>query len=134
LSSIDISWCSFSSSRDVTERLWKLDWSARCIQAHILALDVRKTRTGEFMPLLSQAARLVDEVARNGSIRRAAARVNASPSAVNRQILNLEAELGVALFERLPNGMRLTAAGDQFWSRSGVGAGLKPASKRTFRN
>lgn len=64
------------------------------------------------MPLLSQAARLVDEVAKNGSIRRAAARVNASPSAVNRQILNLEAELGVALFERLPNGMRLTAAGE----------------------
>src|SRR5215472_8186671 len=64
------------------------------------------------MPLLSQAARLVDEVARNGSIRRAAARMNASPSAVNRQILNLETELGVALFERLPNGMRLTAAGE----------------------
>lgn len=80
------------------------------------------------MPLLSQAARLVDEVAKNGSIRRAAARVNASPSAVNRQILNLEAELGVALFERLPNGMQ------QSWLRSGDGVGLRAASKHICRS
>jgi DNA-binding transcriptional LysR family regulator len=85
------------------------------------------------MPLLSQAARLVDEVAKNGSIRRAAARVNASPSAVNRQILNLEAELGVALFERLPNGMR-PRPGKQSWWRSGVGAGPRAASKHIFRS
>jgi len=64
------------------------------------------------MPLVSQAAILIDEVARSGSIRRAAGRMNASPSAVNRHILNLEAELGVALFERLPKGMRPTAAGE----------------------
>jgi DNA-binding transcriptional LysR family regulator len=64
------------------------------------------------MPLVSHAAILLDEVARYGSIRRAAARMNVSASAVNRQILNLEAELGVALFERLPKGMRPTAAGE----------------------
>jgi DNA-binding transcriptional LysR family regulator len=69
-------------------------------------------RTGEFVALVSYAAILMDEVARSGSIRRAAGRMNASPSAVNRQILNLEAELGVALFERLPSGMRPTAAGE----------------------
>jgi DNA-binding transcriptional LysR family regulator len=55
---------------------------------------------------------LVDEIARVGSIRRAAERLNASPSAVNRQLLNLEAELGAPLFERLPRGVRLTAAGE----------------------
>lgn len=64
------------------------------------------------MPLLSPAALLLDEIARIGSIRRAAERLNASASAVNRQILNLEAELGVAVFERLPRGVRLTAAGE----------------------
>lgn len=64
------------------------------------------------MPLLTPAARYFDEVARQGSVRRAAARLNAAASAVNRQILNLEAEYGVPLFERLPRGMRLTAAGE----------------------
>ncbi|WP_158814653.1 LysR family transcriptional regulator [Methylocapsa sp. S129] len=64
------------------------------------------------MPLISPAALLVDEVARFGSIRRAAERLNASASAVNRQILNLEAELGAPLFERMPRGVRLTAAGE----------------------
>ena len=63
------------------------------------------------MPLITQAARVLEMVARYGSIRRAAERVNSAPSAVNRQILNLEAELGTQLFERLPRGMRLTEAG-----------------------
>lgn len=64
------------------------------------------------MPLISTAARCFDEVARSGSIRRAAERLNTAPSAVNRHILNLEAEFGVPLFERLARGMRLTAAGE----------------------
>jgi DNA-binding transcriptional LysR family regulator len=64
------------------------------------------------MPLISSAARCFDEVARAGSIRGAAERLNTAPSAVNRHILNLEAEFGMPLFERLPRGMRLTAAGE----------------------
>jgi DNA-binding transcriptional LysR family regulator len=64
------------------------------------------------MPLITQAARAFEMVARFGSIRRAAERINAAPSAVNRQILNLEAEFGTPLFERLPRGMRLTEAGE----------------------
>ena len=64
------------------------------------------------MPLISPAALLLDEIARSGSIRRAAERLNASASAVNRQILNLEAEIGVRLFDRMPRGVRLTAAGE----------------------
>ncbi|MFQ3622776.1 MAG: LysR family transcriptional regulator [Acetobacteraceae bacterium] len=56
--------------------------------------------------------RYVDEVARAGSIRRAAERLNVTASAVNRRIADLEAELGTALFERLPRGMRPTAAGE----------------------
>ncbi|HYM31163.1 MAG TPA: LysR family transcriptional regulator [Candidatus Cybelea sp.] len=56
--------------------------------------------------------RYVDHVARFGSIRRAAEALNVASSAVNRQILRLEAEMGVPLFERQRNGVRPTAAGE----------------------
>src|SRR5271163_344494 len=56
----------------------------------------------------------VDAVARHGSIRQAAAALNVASSALNRQILDLELDLGTALFERLPRGVRLTAAGEVF--------------------
>lgn len=56
--------------------------------------------------------RYVDQVARHGSIRRAASALNVASSAVNRQILKLEAEIGVPLFERVGNGVRPTAAGE----------------------
>ena len=52
------------------------------------------------------------EVARCGSIRKASDALNVASSAVNRQILKLEDELGVPLFERLPGGVRLTPAGE----------------------
>ena len=54
------------------------------------------------MPLMTTALRYFDEVARQGSIRRAADQLHVAASAVNRQILKLEDELGVPLFERLP--------------------------------
>mgnify|MGYP000022844571 CR=1 FL=1 len=54
----------------------------------------------------------VNEIARCGSIRKASARLNVASSAVNRQILALEEELGAPIFERLPRGLRLTAAGE----------------------
>lgn len=56
--------------------------------------------------------RYVDQVARLGSIRRAAGFLNVASSAVNRQILKLEAEIGTPLFERVGNGVRPTAAGE----------------------
>lgn len=56
----------------------------------------------------------VDEIARCGSIRQAAERLHVAPSAVNRRLQDIEDELGVPLFERLPRGMRLTAAGELF--------------------
>jgi DNA-binding transcriptional LysR family regulator len=54
----------------------------------------------------------LDEVARSGSIRKAAEKLNVASSAVNRQILSLEAELGTPLFLRLPRKLMLTAAGE----------------------
>jgi len=56
--------------------------------------------------------RYFDQVARLGSIRRAAEALHVASSAVNRQILKLEAEVGTPLFERLRSGVRLTAAGE----------------------
>ncbi|MER6899990.1 LysR family transcriptional regulator, partial [Amycolatopsis sp. NPDC000740] len=62
--------------------------------------------------LHSRLLQYIDEVARLGSIRAAGARLHVAPSAINRQILLLEAELGQPLFDRLPRGMRPTPAGE----------------------
>lgn len=64
------------------------------------------------MPALSRFLRYFLAVGRHGSIRKAADELNVSASAIDRQILNAEAELGMPLFERLPTGLRLTAAGE----------------------
>lgn len=56
--------------------------------------------------------RYLDEVVRQGSIRKAAAHLNVAASSVNRQILGLEEEIGVPLFDRLPNRLRMTSAGE----------------------
>ena len=56
----------------------------------------------------------VVEVARTGSIRRAAQLLNLTPSAMNRRIQDLELEVGTPLFERRPRGVKLTTAGEMF--------------------
>jgi DNA-binding transcriptional LysR family regulator len=63
------------------------------------------------MPLLSQAARYFEKVAELQSVRQAATILCINPSAISRQILALEEELGLPLFERRPRGLKLTAAG-----------------------
>ncbi|MCY1267834.1 HTH-type transcriptional regulator YidZ [compost metagenome] len=60
----------------------------------------------------SSALHYFDMVRRCHSIREAARRLNVASSAVNRQILKLEDEFGTPLFDRLPGGLRLTAAGE----------------------
>lgn len=62
--------------------------------------------------LVPASLRYLDQVARSGSIQKAGRELNVAASAIDRQILLLEQELNVELFERLPRGMRLTAAGD----------------------
>ena len=59
-----------------------------------------------------QTLRYFHEVAKLGSIRRAADRLHVAPSAVSRQISMLEQELHAALFERSKVGVQLTSAGD----------------------
>ncbi len=64
--------------------------------------------------LHSNAVVYFDAVRRHGSIREAARQLNMASSAVNRQILKLEQDVGLPLFERLSGGVRLTAAGEAF--------------------
>lgn len=53
-----------------------------------------------------------DEVARQRSIRKAAAILNISSTTVNRKIIGVERSLGVQLFERTPEGVELTEIGN----------------------
>ena len=52
-------------------------------------------------------------VAEAGSIGGGAARLHISQPAVSKQLKDFEASLGLPLFDRLPKGVRLTAAGEQ---------------------
>ncbi len=54
----------------------------------------------------------IRDVGASGSIRGTAERRNITPSALTRKIQDFEQELGVPVFERLPQGMRLNAAGE----------------------
>ena len=60
----------------------------------------------------SSALRYFDAVRRAQSIREAARQLNVASSAVNRQIIKLEEEIGHPLFNRLPTGLVLTAVGE----------------------
>ena len=60
----------------------------------------------------STALRYFQVAAEFKSVRRAAAALNVSPSALSRQIAGLEQNLDVMLFERLPRGLRMTSAGE----------------------
>ncbi|AOH82720.1 LysR family transcriptional regulator [Sphingomonas panacis] len=71
------------------------------------------------MPAFSRFLRYFMAVGRLGSIRKAADVLNVSASAIDRQILNVEADLGMPLFERLPTGLRLTAAGEIMMAAGG---------------
>lgn len=52
-------------------------------------------------------------VARGGSVRSAAARLAVNHATVLRRVAQLEDRLGVRMFEKLPSGYRLTAAGEE---------------------
>ncbi|MFT3822093.1 MAG: LysR family transcriptional regulator [Rubrivivax sp.] len=61
---------------------------------------------------ISQAFRCLDAVARQGSVRKAAASLHLTAAAVHAQVVNLEQQVGAPLFDRLPRGMKLSAAGE----------------------
>ncbi len=59
-----------------------------------------------------QTFRLIEAVARAGSMRKAAGDMNITASALVRRINRFEKEFGAELFERLPGGVRLNPAGE----------------------
>ncbi|HMD52133.1 MAG TPA: LysR family transcriptional regulator [Solirubrobacteraceae bacterium] len=72
--------------------------------------------------------RVLREVAYRGSISAAAEALSYSQSAVSQQIATLESETGMALLERHPRGVSLTAAGQALVGHAeGILAGLEAA-------
>jgi DNA-binding transcriptional LysR family regulator len=63
------------------------------------------------------ALRLFAEVSRRGSFAAVARERNADPSQVSRAIADLEADLGLRLFQRSTRSMALTEAGDLYLAR-----------------
>ena len=59
-----------------------------------------------------QTFRLIEAVARTGSMRKAAEDMHLTASALNRRINRFEEEFGFELFERVPGGVRLNPAGE----------------------
>lgn len=64
------------------------------------------------MPMLRNALIYFNQAIRDGSIRKAAETLHIASSAINRQLLQLEEEMGVELFVRSPRGIRPTSAGE----------------------
>ncbi|HTN62772.1 MAG TPA: LysR substrate-binding domain-containing protein [Devosia sp.] len=62
----------------------------------------------------SVTARLILLLAETGSIGRAAEREGIASSAVSRRVSDLESRLGVVLFDRSAQGVRLTSAGEAY--------------------
>jgi DNA-binding transcriptional LysR family regulator len=74
---------------------------------------VKSGSEGSFIVMLhARILTYIDEVVRQGSIRRAADRLNVASSAISRQILTLEDLLGVSLFDRSGRRLKPTAAGE----------------------
>src|ERR1700730_12988659 len=57
-------------------------------------------------------------VAENGTVTKAAARLHTAQPALSRQIIDLEKEIGIALFDRIGRRLRLTGEGEQFLESS----------------
>ena len=65
------------------------------------------------MELELRHLKLVEAIAVEGAMTRAAARLNITQSALSHQLAGLEEGLGVSLFRRVPRGMILTRAGER---------------------
>ena len=70
------------------------------------------------MRISLNALRVFATVAEQGSVKLAAGRIGVSPGAVSHQLRALEEALGLRLFERGNNSIRLTAEGEALWQRA----------------
>ncbi|MCM2389815.1 LysR family transcriptional regulator [Streptomyces albipurpureus] len=73
------------------------------------------------------------EIARRGTIVAAAQALHLSPSAISHQLARLEQELGVALVERAPQSLRLTAAGQRLAEHAQAIADLMAVAQDDLR-
>ncbi|RTF35527.1 LysR family transcriptional regulator, partial [Serratia marcescens] len=69
-----------------------------------------------FATLPVNALRTFESAARLRSFKLAAAELAVTPTAISHQIKALEQQLGFALFERVPRGVRLTAKGETLFA------------------
>ena len=65
------------------------------------------------MKLDSTTVQLVLAIAEEGSISRAADKLNLAVAAASRRVTDLEAQLGTRLFKRQPHGVKVTEAGER---------------------
>ncbi|MGE8688724.1 MAG: LysR substrate-binding domain-containing protein [Achromobacter sp.] len=70
-----------------------------------------------FATLPVTALRTFEAAARLRSFKLAAAELSVTATAVSHQVKALERHVGVALFERVPRGVRLTGAGERLFAR-----------------
>jgi DNA-binding transcriptional LysR family regulator len=68
------------------------------------------------MNIHSRSIHYFDMIRRCGTIREASRKLHVASSAISRQLMTLEEEVGAPLFDRLPGGLKLTAAGEVFAS------------------
>jgi DNA-binding transcriptional LysR family regulator len=73
------------------------------------------------------------EIARKGTIVGAAQALHLSPSAISHQLARLEKEVGVALVERAPQSLRLTAAGRRLAEHAQAVADLMAVAEEDLR-
>ncbi|MFF0445256.1 LysR family transcriptional regulator [Streptomyces sp. NPDC004609] len=73
------------------------------------------------------------EIARKGTIVAAAQALHLSPSAISHQLARLEQEVGVALVERAPQSLRLTAAGRRLAEHAQAVADLMAVAEDDLR-
>jgi DNA-binding transcriptional LysR family regulator len=59
--------------------------------------------------------RLFYEIAREGNMTKAAQRLNITQPAASKGLISLEERIQIQLFERIPNGMRLTPSGERLY-------------------
>ena len=78
----------------------------------ILRLVLSMMASTKTMKIHSVFLTYFSEICKSGSIRQAAKNLFVASSAVNRQILKKEEELGTKLFHRSHNGITLTKAGE----------------------
>jgi DNA-binding transcriptional LysR family regulator len=87
-------------------------------QSHLSQDDLASCAIGNAYAMNLRQLEYFVTIAEEQSFTRAAERLLVAQPSLSQQIAALEAELGGALFERLPRGVRLTVAGESFLSEA----------------